>query len=231
MYPGDISVNQKGFHEIIPGLGAFPVRPSKSDSGIGELTAFILEIIDHFIDRASQREKMAFRTFDIHKTPPDPGYAVKAPLPELTGNNRDLIPDEIYVLVGYYKSSEQYDWIRKSKMYNFRMGSGKGSLILNRETVSSRYLLLHTTGNESSGDLWKIVSTGPRVFSGEDLSAKGYPSPSQANYLVIQLEPVNDPEFENVSWDFRKLKNYTTGRASAFPFTASLTELMRYIIR
>jgi predicted component of viral defense system (DUF524 family) len=231
LYPGDKSVNQKGFHEIIPGLGAFPVRPSKSDSGIGELKAFILEIIDHFIDRASQREKMAFRTFDIHKIPPDPGYVVKEPLPEATGNNRDLIPDDTYVLVGFYKSSGQYEWIRKSKMYNFRMGSGKGSLILNRETVSSKYLLLHAEGDASSGDLWRIVSNGPRVFSKEDLSAKGYPSPSQAYYLVIQLEPVTDQEFENVFWDFRKLKNFSSGRASAIPFTTNLTELMKYKIR
>ena len=55
LYPGDKSINQKGFHEIIPGLGAFPVKPSKTDSGIGELKAFILEIIEHFIHRASQR--------------------------------------------------------------------------------------------------------------------------------------------------------------------------------
>src|SRR5690606_6737162 len=30
LYPGDKSINQKGFHEIIPGLGAFPVKPSKT---------------------------------------------------------------------------------------------------------------------------------------------------------------------------------------------------------
>src|SRR6056297_592624 len=36
LYPGDKAINQKGFHEIIPGLGAFPVKPSKTDSGIGE---------------------------------------------------------------------------------------------------------------------------------------------------------------------------------------------------
>ena len=30
LYPGYKSVKQKGFHEIIPGLGAFPVRPSKT---------------------------------------------------------------------------------------------------------------------------------------------------------------------------------------------------------
>ena len=231
LYPGDKSINQKGFHEIIPGLGAFPVKPSKTDNGIGELKAFILEIIEHFINRASQREKIAYRTFDIYKNPPESENVVKEPLPEPFNTNRDLIPDDTYVLVGYYNSQEQYEWIQRTGLYNFRMGSGAGSLVLDKETVSSKYLLLHTSGDTDSGDLWKIVSRGPKVFSKDDLIRKGYLAPSQDNYLVIQIEPVTDTEFENVSWDFRNLSNYSTGRASAFPFTTSLTELMKNKIR
>lgn len=231
LYPGDKSINQKGFHEIIPGLGAFPVKPSKTDSGIGELKAFILEIIEHFINRASQREKIAYRTFDIYKNPPESENVVKEPLPEPYNTNRDLIPDDTFILVGYYNSPEQYNWIQQKGLYNFRMGSGTGSLILDKETVSSKYLLLHTIGDTDSGDLWKIVSKGPKVYSKADLIRKGYPSPSQDNYLVIQIEPVPDSEFENVSWNFRNLENYSTGRASAFPFTTSLTELMKNKIR
>jgi predicted component of viral defense system (DUF524 family) len=231
LYPGDTSINQKGFHEIIPGLGAFPVKPSRKDSGIGELKAFILEIIEHFINRASQREKFAYRTFDIFKNPPESDSMVKEPLPETYNTNRDLIPDDTFVLVGYYNSPEQYDWIQRTGLYNFRMGSGIGSLILDKETISSKYLLLHTFGDTDSGDLWKIVSRGPKVYSKDDLIRKGYPSPSQDNYLVIQIEPVTDSEFENVSWNFRGLSNYSTGRASALPFAASLTELMKNKIR
>jgi predicted component of viral defense system (DUF524 family) len=163
LYPGDKSINQKGFHEIIPGLGAFTVKPSKTDSGIGELKAFILEIIEHFINRASQREKIAYRTFDIYKNPPESDNVVKEPLPEPYNTNRDLIPDDTFVLVGYYNSQEQYDWIQRTGLYNFRMGSGAGSLVLDKETVSSKYLLLHTSGDTNSGDLWKIVSRGPKV--------------------------------------------------------------------
>jgi hypothetical protein len=227
LYPGDKSIKQKGFHEIIPGLGAFPVKPSKTDSGIGELKAFVLEIIEHFINRASQREKIAYRTFDIYKDPPESGNVVKEPLPEPFNNNRDLIPDDTFVLVGYYDSSEQYDWIQRTGLYNFRMGSGAGSLTLDKETVSSKYLLLHTSGDKDSGDLWKIVSRGPKVYSKEDLIKKGYPSPSQDNYLIIQIELVTDSEFENVKWNFRALENYSRGRQSAYPFTTNLTELMK----
>ncbi len=227
LYPGDISIKQKGFHEIIPGLGAFPVKPSKTDSGSGDLKAFILEIIEHFINRASKREKIAYRTFDIYKNPPESENEVNEPLPEPYNTNRDLIPDDTYVLVGYYNSPDQYNWIKRTGLYNFRMGTGTGSLILDIGTVSSKYLLLHTAGDMNSGDLWKILSRGPKVFSKEDLISKGYPLPSQDYYLVVQIEPVTDSEFENVSWEFKNLVNYSTGRASAFPFSTSLTELMK----
>lgn len=227
LYPGDKSLNQKGFHEIIPGLGAFPVKPSKTESGIAELKAFILEITEHFINRASQREKIAFRTYDIFKNPPEPGNVIKESLPEPYNENRDLIPDETFVLVGYYNSKEQYNWIEQNDLYNFRMGSGRGSLILNKEVVSAKYLLLHTKGDTSSGDLWKITSKGPRVFSRSDLIRIGYPNPSQNYYLVSNIERVTDLEFRDVRWDFKKLSGYRSGRASALPFTTSLAELMK----
>ena len=229
LYPGGKAINRKGFHEIIPGLGAFPVRPGKSDSGIGELKAFILEVVNHFINRSSQRERFAYRTFDIHKTPPASNNIVNELLPEPYNENRNLIPDDTFVLIGFYNSKKQYEWIKKNNLYNFRMDSRKGSIVLDIETVSSKYLLLHTHGDIESGDLWKIVSEGPKVFSKNKMEKLGYPKPKDKmnDYLIIQIEKVTEKEFHNVKWDFRKLSNYKPFRESAQPFTASLSELMR----
>ncbi len=227
LYPGDTAVKQKGFHEIIPGLGAFPVKPSKEDSGIQELKVFILEIIEHFINRASQREKIAFRTFDIYKNPPHSNHEFMAPFPEPYNKNRDLIPDDTFVLVGYYKSEAHLNWIKKNRLYNFRMDSAKGALILTKESISSKFLLLHTSGDQNSLELWRIIEKGFRITHKETLKRLKYPSPSQQNYLTIKIEKVEDPELINVRWNFRKLTNYSTGRASAFPFTTTLMELMK----
>ena len=82
LYPGDTSTKKKGFHEIIPGLGAFPVRPSKTDDGTSELKEFILDVINHFVNRASQREKIAFRTYDVYKNKPLKENEVNDSLPE-----------------------------------------------------------------------------------------------------------------------------------------------------
>ena len=109
------------------------------------------------------------------------------------------------------------------------MNSRKGSLILDKETVSSKYLLLHTHGDKDSGDLWRIVSQGPRVYSMLEMVKLAYPKPKDKinDYLIIQIEKVTNIEFQNMKWNFRKLKNYKPFRESAHPFTASLSELMR----
>ncbi|MBX9450196.1 MAG: hypothetical protein KL787_10970 [Taibaiella sp.] len=229
LYPGHTALSRRGFHEIIPGLGAFPVRPSKTDDGTGALKAFILAIIDHFINRTSQREKLAYHTFDIFKEKPGDHHMLREPLPEPYGANRDLLPDETFVLIGYYKSAEQLEWIQKQRMYNFRTGSGAGALVLDRKTVSARYLLLHTAGQQHSGELWKIISKGPRIFSRQDLLSKGYPAPGRDHYLVIHLEPVQEPELQSLQWNFKELPGYASRRTSAFPFTASLAELMKVV--
>ncbi|WP_018626626.1 nuclease domain-containing protein [Niabella aurantiaca] len=130
LYPGHKDLTRKGFHEILPGLGAFPVRPSKTEDGTGALKAFILAIIDHFINRSSQREKWAYYTFDVFKQKPGEDNILNEPLPEPYGANRDLLPDDSFVLIGYYKFAEQLAWIRQHHLYNFRTGSGAGGLVL-----------------------------------------------------------------------------------------------------
>ena len=222
LYPGDTNKRLKGFHEVLPGLGAFPIKPSENSNETIHLENFLKEVLGHFLNNASQRENIASKSYNIHKN--DTPNIIEEPIPEYI-NGQKLIPDETHVLVGFYNTKEQYDWIKKGK-YNFRMGSGNGSLILDKETVSASYLLLHTHGDKLSGDIWKITSKGPKVYSKENLIKKGYPNPTQDYYLVIDIEQVNKTEFNNCEWEFKNLKNYNSGHASAKPFTATLTELI-----
>lgn len=231
LYPGDTPINKRGFHEIIPGLGAFPVRPSKTEDGIGELKDFILEVINHFINRASQREKIAWRTYDVYKNKPNTDDAVNEALPETYGENRNLIPDDTAVLVGFYRK-ENLNWILKSGLYNARAGSERGSLKLGPGEAGARYLLLHSHNETHTGRLLKITDTGPRIFSKQTLLDKGYPSPpSQPYYLVYKVKEVEDVELQNNKWDITKLANYKEGRGSGLPFSVTLTELMNAKIK
>jgi predicted component of viral defense system (DUF524 family) len=227
LYPGDKSIKQKGFHEIIPGLGAFPVKPSKSDSGIGELKAFILEIIEHFINRASQREKTAFRIFDIHKSPPRPEHEVRDALPEAYGENRNLLPDETHVLVGYYNPTT-IDWIISKGLYNARTSDRSNLLKLRKAEAGAKYLLLFSSSGVITDKLFKISDEGPEVWSKTTLIEKGYPKePSQDNYLVYKIKPVEEKEFLQLQWNISKLPGFKPGKGFALPFVVTLGELMK----
>lgn len=231
LYPGEEGkvYKRKGFHELIPGLGAFAIRPSKTDNGCDELKRFLFDVVAHFQNRASQREKVAFRNFDIYNS--RPAEEMRELLPEAFGKNRDLIPDETFVLVGYYKNDLHLNWIGKHNLYNFRTGAKSGSLSLGVAEVNARYLLLHGPAQTVSGMLFKLNNRAPKLFSKQDLLQKGYPGPSRELYLIYATDPEVEPEFAGMRWDVTRLPGYRANRASGLPFSVSMTELMKVLVK
>jgi predicted component of viral defense system (DUF524 family) len=245
LYPG--TENQKplkGFHEIIPGLGAFAIRPSSQNSGIAELSNFIDSIINHLLDRASQRERAAVKTNDIYKfkkndylddtlTP----NILNEPIPEYFDSKRTekIIPDETYVLVGYCRNIENLNWYQKQGLYNFRMDDDSGSLSLTSGVVNSKYLLIREAGNNLATKIFKIVSNGPKVLTGNHLVNLGYKSSNLKDYyLVIEIERELCKDFNYAQFDFTKLDEYVSIKskynpytAAGYPFVVSLTQLMK----
>jgi hypothetical protein len=229
LYPGTISDNKHGFHELLPGLGAFAIRPSRLNNGTEELKKFLNEVVAHFMNRASQREKISLKTYETYRD--NNINELNEALPEPYGKNRTMIPDETFVLVGFYKDQKQLDWILRNSMYNARTGPDKGSLRLSPQEAGVKYLLLHTAGETMTGKMFKLGDKGPRIFSKENLLKKSYPNPSRDFYLVYDIDHNIEDEFKNAKWDITKLNNYKTARGSAIPFTASMTELMKVIVK
>jgi len=221
LYPGENGNNFKprGFHEIIPGLGAFAVRPSSVDNGTADLKKFLESVADHLMNRASQREKISFHTYDVHKTGETP--TLNASLPEPYGENRNLIPDDINVIIGYYRK-ENWDWIEKTMLYNLR--DDVNFKTIGPRLATAKFLLLHTYGDKTSDQLFRITSAGPEVKSKEDLIALGYANPRHSYYFVYEIEPANDSAFVGQSWDLEKLCGVPI---PSKPMVVSLTELMR----
>ena len=200
LYPGDIPKIWREYKEIIPGIGAFPMRPSKSDSGISELKSFIKELISHLCYRNSQRQRMADSRYQIYN-------------------------DQFIVLVGDCKSQLDEEWIQKNQKYVFNLGSGDESRLLTKEMTHAEYLLFPTQGKKPSGRLWKIKK-GPRIFLQKDLEQIGYPSPEKDYYFVIDIEPLIDEELKDKTWNINTLRG---DKEIAFPFAIDSTELMNHI--
>jgi len=226
LYPGAKEKPFRGFHEIIPGLGAFSVNPSTNKSEINELSKFIDSIIDHLLDRTSQREQLSDETFKIFKEPKSDDNVLHDYIPEYV-NSEKLNPNDTFVLVGFYKSKEQLDWILKTNLYNFRTGTDKGSLSLSKENINAKYLILHGRDELITNRIFQLNSTGPKILSQNDLLRKGYPNPKGELYLVYNIEREVSADFSNVSIDIRKLPNFESNRNSAKPISVTLTEILK----
>lgn len=227
LYPGTVERQLKGFHEIIPGLGAFCLTPSNYDEELISLQVFLLKIVQHMLDRTSQRERMSYYINNVYNTP---SKSVREEMPEPAGDNRDFLPDETWVILGYVKNDNQLEWIRKTGLYNFRTGTQNGSTRLSRNLVSSRYLLLHAHGE--SIQFVRLSDEGPRVFRRSDLLKMGYP-PSEDEekkkddiYIVYRLEPNNtESEWLQYHWKISELTD-NKGNQSAVPEPIKLSDLM-----
>ena len=227
LYPGTVQRRLRGFHEIIPGLGAFSIRPGHWQQDSIYLKQFLAEVKAHLMDRTSDREKLSFYQYDVHLEP-NKSMTMES-LPEAEGENRDFLPDETTVLIGYYKNQEHLDWIMKNWLYNGRAGDRGGAIAVSKEIVTARYILLH---NGREAILHKINLGGPKVFGFKEMKDRDYPfNPSEKNedkiYLVFRLNKKGiEKELQKYEWhpdDIKKLKLTRYGKFDVI----GLTELMK----
>ncbi|MFB2120825.1 DUF2357 domain-containing protein [Parapedobacter sp. 2B3] len=224
LYPGNQNYRQVGYHELLPGLGAFHIRPSSDQSGLRSFKQFIVEVIDHLGNRASQQARLAHRVYDtFRETCPTP---YRGWYPTFSNSDRMIPPQDVYVLVAYYKTDVQLAWIQEKLLYNLRL-EGRGSEnVFNPAIMGAKLLLLHGPNNKVSNLFFEIEGEGPCIFSNKRLVEHEYPSrPSQFQYLVFNIKPILDIPVI-YQWDVRRLKGYQKGREAAVPFSITLAELM-----
>ena len=231
LYPGksDDPTRFQGFHEILPGLGAFAVKPGPEGEGVGlqQLSRFLDEIIDHVCDRTTAREQHSFHRFDIYRAADKVPATNFGMLPEREDEGTRAVPPlEHPVLVGWCDGPEYFEWYRKTGLYNLRAGSRRGSVRLDPAMAAARHLLLHTKGGNALSGLWKIKVRGPRIFTANELLQKGYPSTPDPNaiYAVFDVEP--DSFYLDWKWEYSRLSGRQGARTSAEPFTVSLANVL-----
>ena len=184
---------------------AFSINPTGQNNDISELSKFIDLVIDHLLDRASQRENVSHKNHQIYQIDKKDNNILHEPIPEYLSGIK-LIPDDTFVLVGYATTPDRFKWYEANKKYIFRMDEEMGSLELNNEVVNAKYLLLRRSGESTATDLYEIKSKGPKVFSTVHLDKLEYPPSKKPKdyYLAIEIQKVTAQEFENVSWDFKE---------------------------
>ena len=231
LYPGSENKKLIGFHEVLPGLGAFCLSPNSIEKDSKEIERFLRDILAHMLNRASQRERISYHTYEIYNSEPS---VLCESMPEPYGIDRNLIPEEIFVLLGSFRDESHLKWILGNQLYNTRTDTGNGSVRLKQEISSAKYLLLHKGDKQL---LLRLGNKGPRVMSKETLmklhNADLY-TPSLPYYVVFDIAATEPEEaFQGVKWNLAQMADDSIikkGHLSAVPEGVSMATLMKYVI-
>lgn len=250
IYPGNAADGRRfeafeGFHEVLPGLGAFAIRPRADGTaeGMEELRHFLESVVEHLANRTTARDRLTYhaaQSYKVREAPVPYGELNLGERDVLRDSNRALPPAEHHVVVAWYESAAQLAWTEATGLANVRLGDRPGSWQVPPEVASARHLLLRTHRRVVAPGLFRLRSPGYRVFTAADLLKTGYPGAAGGEiYAVFEVE--NDPMYAGRRWDGSVLTRVLTefeqrnndglptklGRRSADPRVLSLRELLK----
>lgn len=188
VYPGTEDVACREYHELLPGLGAFPLRPAADGDpmGAGAIRRFVNDVLDHVAAQTSQHER--------HRYWRDVSYREPTPKSSHSVSGLDFLeapPADVLVLLGYVRSTEHAAWIAKHGLYNIRADGRTGSVALSGRELSAQYVWLYSVGPHDASLL--RVSGNPRLMLRRDMNALSYPNPRGDAYFCIPVAPANAP--------------------------------------
>lgn len=186
LYPGTEREDCRLYHEILPGLGAFALRPTDHGDadGILPLEAFIDAVIDHVALQATQDERARFWVREAHAHwGVDAARSHSAPF--LTRPPADTL-----VLLAPAKNPAHLEWIRGHRLYNVRAGKRRGSVGLDSHELAAEFVLVYEARTQNA-ELW-LVTGEPMLVTQEQLVHMAYPDPKGDLYYCLELEPIAD---------------------------------------
>lgn len=181
LYPGgDEELDRRPyteFHELLPGLGAFVLRPTATGGASGELPLrrFIDDVIDHVATRLTHHERGRFWAEEVYGGPLSLASNVL---------NGAKPPEETRVVLGFVKSRAHWSWIERQKLYNVRTEARAGGVRADSPLWQSQLLLLYCPESDQIA-LARIISEPLRISLGA-MKSMAYPEP-QSDYWCVQL--------------------------------------------
>ena len=180
MFPGTAEpLEFREYVELIPGLGAFPLRPG-SDAGQVALSRFVDDVFLHAADQATAEERNRYWQARILNGP--------------SGSERDVVdfldrpPADTLVLIGEIQNEPHWQWTAETEQYVVRLGTADEGITFRAEELAAPLVLLSGNGRavifERRG-AWTVVNE-------RDLDMLNHPSPSDGPGLLCQLIPISD---------------------------------------
>lgn len=222
LYPGDEQRTPfMEHHEVLPGLGAFPLRPGATGPvGTAALDEFLAQVIDHVADRATQHERSRFWRTVIHRGVPVHSDKDRR-LPALTAP-----PSDAPVMCGFLKGKAHRQWVDHNGLYNVRAGDRRGSVAADADILRAHDIVLYGSGLRPS--LWARAGAW-FVQSQDEMLRLGYPNPLGRVYLCCPVERRDDePEWLG---ELQLAAASTAASIAEAPFATTWRDLLDQALR
>ncbi len=178
LFPGTATPRSfREYVELIPGLGAFPLRPG-DDSGRAALGRFVEDVLLHAADQATAEERNRFWQARIFHGP--------------SRSERDAVgfldrpPADTPVLLCWVPDSDHWLWTGETEQYVVRLAQADTGLPFRAEELAAPLIMLAGAGRavvfERRG-AWTVVDD-------HDLRMLGHPASSAGPALLCRLIPI-----------------------------------------
>lgn len=189
IYPGTEDQVLHRYHEILPGLGAFALRPASDGlaQGVASIRQFISDVLEHAATQVSQHERHRYWEQEIFGEVPGEASVEVGAVSFLTRP-----PADTTVLLGYVRSAEHYRWIHDTGLYNMRADQRTGSVGLDSEQLAAEIVVLYGPSLDHA-TLWRVTGD-PRLMNLHRMLAMNYPNPRGSVYYCLPVDPIADRE-------------------------------------
>lgn len=202
LYPGTQDKTWSGYHEILPGVGAFAITPGKTGEAVGlsGLSEFLDKVVGHLCNRSSKRERLSFNNYKIQNS--FVGENIFAELPERKQNSseRQIPIAETNIVVATIESEDILNWIIETKTFASDMNIQNGDMVINPLLFMASHVLLLSKWDQKVIRLFKI-NNGPQISTLDKLKFLKFPdTKSNCMYILYGIE--SDSRYDNINWRY-----------------------------
>ncbi len=236
-----------GFHEILPGLGAFAISPGPNGQakGLAQLQSFLDAVLEHLCNRATQREQRAYHVFDAKRVAETHPPAVRRTLRERDdAGYRAEPPYEHLIIATWYEREDELAWMLTKGRAVLRLGQRRGALPIVKKLAAASHMLFRSHASQTQSGLFSILEEAGQVLTRSEMIALGYPDNNRDPdhiFAVFAVQP--DPAYQDWRWDGNKLNDAieayekrrkplykNLGRDSALPRILSLGDVINALM-
>jgi predicted component of viral defense system (DUF524 family) len=223
LYPGGQSapVTFRGYHEILPGLGAFGVAPDDNGlaRGLEALEKFLGAVLSHLSNRTTAQERVSYHVSEAYTAREEavPYGALRLPEADIFGSGyRALPPAEHMVLAAWYRNEAQARLAAADDGFVFvRLGRRSGALHVHPNLSRARHVVLRTDDAVVAPGLLVLREPGFRVYTRSQLrlelrqhagshgiaawEASAGADDEEHIYALFRTRP--DPAYRELAWN------------------------------